>query len=79
MDTEPSTVDETGNLPSLRTTPHINRAKVKQTALDLAKTLRPANHFERVGASFYEAVEAEVRRFVASRIKSHPSKGVTLK
>ena len=62
----------------LNTTPHLNRARVKRTALELAAKLRPANKFSRVGMSFIERIEARVRDAVRSEVQSHPSKGKTL-
>ncbi|MDE2107037.1 MAG: hypothetical protein KGL39_58055 [Patescibacteria group bacterium] len=59
-------------------TPHLNRAKVKQTALELAAQIRPANHFARVGQSFVERIEAKVRAAIREEVRSHPSKGKTL-
>jgi hypothetical protein len=59
-------------------TPHLNRSRVKQTALELAAQLRPANKFARVGQSFVDRIEAATRRAIASEVKTHPSKGKTL-
>lgn len=69
---------ETDNLGTINPTPHLNRERVRQTALDLAKTLRPANKFNRVGLSFLQRIEAQTRAAIASEIKRHPSKGHTL-
>ena len=60
------------------TTPHLNRSKVKQTALEMATQLRPANKFSRVGMSFIERIEAATRAAIVGEIKRHPSKGHTL-
>lgn len=59
-------------------TPHLNRAKVRETALDLAAQIRPANHFSRVGMSFIERIEAKVRAAIREEVRIHPSKGKTL-
>ena len=55
------TIETTDTLKSVNTTPHLCRSKVKQTALELAATIRPANKFKRVGMSFVERIEAKVR------------------
>ncbi len=60
------------------TTPHLNRSKVRETTLAVAKLLRPFNKFERVGESFFLRIEAKVRAAIAEEIKAHPSKGKTL-
>ena len=51
----------TDTLKSINTTPHLCRSKVKQTALEIAAAIRPANKFNRVGMSFVERIEAKVR------------------
>ena len=63
---------------SLNTTPHLCRSKVKQTALELAAAIRPANKFQRVGMSFVERIEAKVRAAIREEVRIHPSKGKTL-
>jgi hypothetical protein len=60
------------------TTPHLNRKKVRQTALEIAAQIRPANHFARVGMSFIERIEAKVRAAIREEVRIHPSKGKTL-
>jgi len=54
------------------------RSKVKQTALEIAAAIRPANHFGRVGMSFIERIEAKVRAAIREEVRIHPSKGKTL-
>ncbi len=56
---------------------HINRAKVKQTALEIAKATR-AQPWTRVGSSFLQRIEAATRRVIADEVRRHPSKGKTL-
>jgi 2-oxo-4-hydroxy-4-carboxy--5-ureidoimidazoline (OHCU) decarboxylase len=63
---------------SLNPTPHLCRSKVKQTALEMAKQLRPFWKVERVGMSFLEKVEAAVRAKIAEIVKQHPTRGKTL-
>ena len=65
-------------LAHINTTPHLNRSKVKQTALEIAAAIRPANHFGRVGMSFIERIEAKVRAAIREEVRIHPSKGKTL-
>ena len=65
-------------LDNLNTTPHLNRSKVKRTALEIAATIRPANKFTRVGMSFIERIEAKVRAAIREEVRIHPSKGKTL-
>ena len=55
------TTEMTDTLKSINTTPHLCRSKVKQTALEIAAAIRPANKFSRVGMSFVERIEAKVR------------------
>ena len=80
MDQESSSPTEASELSGLNnTTRHLNRAKCKQTALEMAAQLRPANHFTRVGMSFLDRIEAATRAAIVSEVKRHPSKGHTLK
>jgi hypothetical protein len=65
-------------LKSINRTPHLNRAKVKQTALEVAKQERPFWKAERVGMSFLERVEANTHAFIVSQVKAHPTKGKTI-
>jgi len=53
-------------------------SKCKRHAVEMAKQLRPANKFTRVSEEFLMACEANLKLFINSRIKSHPSKGKTL-
>lgn len=57
--------------------PLINKAKVKSLALACAQ--QRARKFTRVGASFYDAINATVMNAVNARVANHPSVGVTLK
>ena len=59
-------------------TAHLNRAKVKQTALEVSARIRPANKFSRVGMSFIERIEAKTRAAIAEEVRIHPSKGKTI-
>ena len=72
------TNETTGALKNLNTTPHLCRSRVKQTALEIAATIRPANKFSRVGMSFVERIEAKVRAAIREEVRLHPSKGKTL-
>jgi hypothetical protein len=72
------TTEMTDTLKSINTTPHLCRSKVKQTALEIAAAIRPANKFSRVGMSFVERIEAKVRAAIREEVRIHPSKGKTL-
>jgi hypothetical protein len=72
------TTEMTDTLKSINTTPHLCRSKVKQTALEIASAIRPANKFSRVGMSFVERIEAKVRVAIREEVRIHPSKGKTL-
>jgi hypothetical protein len=72
------TVEKTNRLKSINTTPHLCRSKVKQTALEIASAIRPANKFTRVGMTFLERIEAKVRVAIREEVRMHPSKGKTL-
>jgi hypothetical protein len=63
---------------SINTTPHLNRSRVKQTALEIVKRERPFWKASRVSMSFLEAIEADTRAAILRRIKQHPTKGRTL-
>lgn len=56
----------------MNTAPHLNRSKVKQTALDLAGQTRLNGtgqpRFTRVSASFVERIEAAVRNAIKSEV-----------
>ncbi|MGB7767303.1 MAG: hypothetical protein WBN22_00415 [Verrucomicrobiia bacterium] len=68
------TTEMTDTLKSINTTPHLCRSKVKQTALEIAAAIRPANKFSRVGMSFVERIEAKVR---AAKTGKRTSLGTT--
>ncbi len=72
------TIETKTKMKNLNTTPHLCRSKVKQTALDMAAAIRPANKFTRVGMSFMERIEAKVRATIREEMRIHPSKGKTL-
>ncbi len=72
------TIETTGTLKHINTTPHLCRSKVKLTALEIASSIRPANKFKRVGMSFIERIEAKVRAAIREEVRIHPSKGKTL-
>lgn len=72
------TIETTNALKSVNTTPHLCRSKVKQTALEIAGAIRPANKFSRGGMSFIERIEAKVRAAMREEVRIHPSKGKTL-
>ena len=55
----------------------INRAYVRQWALDYAKQNR-SHKFTRVSEQFLNAVETATKSFIINRIQCAPSKGVTL-
>lgn len=61
----------------LNPTPHLNRARVRRTALEIAADKR-AQPFSRVGLSFLQRIEARVRAAIAEEVRQHPSKGKTL-
>lgn len=52
-------------------------SKCKKYALEMAQTHR-AKAFTRVSSDFLIACEANMKNFILSRVKSHPSKGKTL-
>src|ERR1700690_628200 len=72
------TTEMTDTLKSINTTPHLCRSKVKQTALEIAAAIRPANKFRRVGMSFVERIEAKVRAAIREEVRIHPRKGKAL-
>ena len=59
-------------------TPHLNREKVKQTALEIAHIERPFWNCQRVGLSFLQRIEALTRAAITQEVKRHPTKGKTL-
>ena len=63
-------------------TPHLNRARVKATALEIAGLTRVNGfgkpRFSRVGMSFLERIEGAARAAIDREVKAHPSVGKTL-
>ena len=57
----------------------VSPSKVKKLALEIASHCRPTAKFTRVSKEFCDAIEAAARAAIVARVKSHPSKGVTLK
>ena len=79
--TTPIVPDGTGGIPATR--PRvvfklICASKCKRHAIEMAKMARPANKFTRVSEDFLVACEANLKAFILSRVKAHPSKGKTL-
>ncbi|NOS72567.1 MAG: hypothetical protein HOP33_21930 [Verrucomicrobia bacterium] len=72
------TTEMTDALKRLNTTPHLCRSKVKQTALEIASAIRPANKFSRVGMSLVERSKAKIRLAIREEVRIHPSKAKTL-
>jgi hypothetical protein len=72
------TTEMTDTFKGINTTPHLCRSKVKQSALEIASAIRPANKFNRVGMSFVERIEAKVRAVIHEEVRIHPRKGKTL-
>lgn len=58
---------------------YINKSKCKKFALEFAKVNRPSNKFSRVGEDFFISCEVALTNHIQSRIRAHPSIGVTLK
>lgn len=58
-------------------TPLINRAQVRQMALDMAKQAR-AHRFSRVSSQFLEDCNELLAAYIRNRVHAAPSKGVTL-
>ncbi len=54
----------------------INRRKVKEFALEMAK--HRAHKFTRVGADFYIKCEGNLKAFIRNQVHSLPSKGKTI-
>ncbi len=75
--------DNTDTVTTPNTRPRIKfnlicASKCKKHAVELAKNIRPANKFTRVSEDFLVACEANLKAFITSRVKAHPSKGKTL-
>jgi hypothetical protein len=68
--------DEAGK--ALNLTPLLCRSAVRQFLLDAGKQHRPFNKFSRVSEDTLIAANAMLRAWCVSRVKSAPSKGVTL-
>jgi hypothetical protein len=64
-------------MPTLNPTPHLNRSRVKQTALEIAGDTR-AQNWTRVGKSFLERIEAATVAAIRREVAQHPSRGKTL-
>ena len=54
----------------------INRSKVKEFALEMAKNR--AHKFTRVGRGFFIKCEANLKTFIRNQVHSLPSKGKTI-
>ena len=65
-------------LGSVNPTPLLCREHVREFLLDAAKAHRPFNKFSRVSEDTLVAANAALRQWCVSRVKSTPSKGVTL-
>jgi len=63
---------------SINPTPHLNRAKVKQTALELVQQIRPFWKAERVGLSFLQRIEFATTQAIRREVSQHPTRGKTL-
>ena len=79
MTTDTETIEE----PSVSRRPsgqhaHLNKSRVRKTALDIcAHDIRHAR-FNRIKPSFYDFIENAVRQAIALRVKQQPSVGKTL-
>jgi hypothetical protein len=56
----------------------IHKARVRDLALSKSKEFRNGK-FTRVSNEFLTAIDGAVHRFVEDRVRTHPSKGKTLK
>ena len=65
-------------LGSVNATPLLCREHVREFLLDAAKAHRPFNKFSRVSEDTLIAANAMLRTWLTSRVKSAPSKGITL-
>lgn len=59
-------------------TPLLCRSAVREFLLDAGKQHRPFNKFSRVSEETLVAANAMLRQWLVSRVKSTPSKGITL-
>jgi hypothetical protein len=57
----------------------LNKTNVRKYTLYVASQWRPAVGFTRVSEAFLARVETELMIFISREIKTHPSKGVTIK
>jgi hypothetical protein len=55
----------------------INRRKVKEFTLEMAKTR--AHKFTRVSGEFYITCETQLKTFIRGHVQRHPSVGKTIK
>jgi len=67
--------ETTDRIKSINTTPHLCRSKAKQTALEIAAAIRPANKFYRASMSFVERIEAKVRASIREDGQDSPQQG----
>ena len=56
----------------------INKASVRKLALDICATDIRHKKFNRVGESFWDAIDAATRMAIHARVKAQPSVGKTL-
>jgi hypothetical protein len=74
-------MNETENI---NPTPHLNRSKVKQTALEFAATQHftftggKKPRFNRVSLNFLQRIEGRVKAMIADEVKQQPRIGKTL-
>lgn len=61
----------------LNPTPHLNRSRVKKTALEIAGMTR-GHKFTRVGLPFLQRIEAATQAAIRHEVHIHPSVGKTL-
>jgi hypothetical protein len=58
---------------------YLNAKACRELTLHLAAAHRPTQGFNRVSKEFLLRIDARVRNLILAEIKSHPSKGKTLK
>lgn len=63
---------------ALNPTPLLCRSAVREFLLEAGKQHRPFNKFSRVSEDTLIAANAQLRAWLVARVKSSPSKGVTL-
>lgn len=76
VDTQIKKAEE--KLGSINPTPLLCREHVREFLLDAARQHRPFNKLSRVSEDTLVAANAALRQWLVSRVKSAPSKGVTL-